>query len=107
MSPLRQALVGYLTVRRALGYKLARPEKLVGQFITYLETAGATTITVEHALAWATLPAGDASWHACRLSAVRGFAAYLRTIDPSAAGAASGPDPVAATPGHPLPLLRL
>jgi integrase len=84
VSPLRQALAGYLGVRRALGYKLARPEKLVGQFITYLEAAGATTITVEHALAWATLPAGDASWHACRLSAVRGFAAYLRTIDPSA-----------------------
>jgi integrase/recombinase XerD len=84
VSPLRQALAGYLTVRRALGYKLARPEKLVGQFLTYLEAAGAATITVEHALAWATLPAGDASWHAYRLSAVRGFAAYLRTIDPSA-----------------------
>jgi len=84
MSPLRQALAGYLAVRRALGYKLARPEKLLGQFIGYLEAAGAATITVEHALAWATLPAGDASWHASRMSAVRGFAAYLRTIDPSA-----------------------
>jgi integrase len=83
VSPLRQALAGYLAVRRALGYKLARPEKLLGQFITYLETAGATTLTTEHALAWATLPAGDASWHAYRLSAVRGFATYLRTIDPS------------------------
>ena len=44
MSPLRQALAGYLTVRRALGYKLARPEKLVGQFLTYLEAAGAATV---------------------------------------------------------------
>jgi integrase len=84
MSPLRQALAGYLAVRHALGYKLGRPEKLLGQFIGYLEAAGATTITTEHALAWATLPAGDASWHASRMSAVRGFAAYLRTIDPSA-----------------------
>jgi len=84
MSPLRQALAGYLEVRRALGYKLARPEKLLGQFISYLEAAGATTITTEHALGWATLPAGDASWHASRMSAVRGFASYLRTIDPSA-----------------------
>lgn len=84
MSPLRQALAGYLKVRRALGYKLTRPEKLLGQFITYLEAAGATTITTEHALAWATLPAGDASWHAYRMSAVRGFAVYLHTIDPSA-----------------------
>ena len=29
MSPLRQALAGYLAVRRSLGYKLARPEKLL------------------------------------------------------------------------------
>jgi len=36
MSPLRQALAGYLAVRRALGYKLGRPEKLLGQFIGYL-----------------------------------------------------------------------
>lgn len=84
MSPLRQALADYLAVRRSLGYKLARPEKLLGQFITYLEDAGAETVTTGHALAWATLPGGNQSWHALRLSAVRGFATYLRTIDPSA-----------------------
>jgi len=84
MTGLREALAGYLAVRRALGYKLARPEKLLAQFITYLEDAGAATVTTEHALAWATLPGGDANWHAHRLSAVRGFAAYLRTIDPAA-----------------------
>ena len=37
MSPLRQALADYLAVRRALGYKLERPEKLLGQFLDYLE----------------------------------------------------------------------
>jgi integrase len=84
MSPLRQVLAGYLAVRRSLGYQLARPEKLLGQFITYLEEAGAQTITTTHAVAWATLPGGNQSWHALRLSAVRGFAAYLHTIDPSA-----------------------
>jgi integrase len=84
MSPLRQALAGYLAVRRSLGYKLERPEKLLGQFISWLEDAGAATVTTEHALAWATLPGGDAYWHAYRLSVVRGFAAYLHTIDPSA-----------------------
>lgn len=83
MSPLRQPLADYLAVRRALGYKLARPEKLLGQFITYLEEAGAATVTTRHALAWAILPGGDASWHALRLSAVRGFATYLRTLDPA------------------------
>jgi integrase/recombinase XerD len=84
VSPLRRALADYLTIRRSLGYKLARPEKLLGQFITYLEDAGATTISIEHALVWATLPAGDISWHAYRMTAVRGFAIYLRTVDPSA-----------------------
>ena len=43
------------------------------------------TVTTEHALAWATLPAGaSAHWQAIRLSVVRGFAAYLHSIDPSA-----------------------
>jgi hypothetical protein len=35
-EPLRQALADYLAIRRSLGYKLARPEKLLSQFITYL-----------------------------------------------------------------------
>ena len=34
MSPLRQALVDYLAVRRALGYKLKRTENLLAQFGT-------------------------------------------------------------------------
>jgi len=84
VSPLRQALAGYLAVRRSLGYKLARPEKLLAQFITYLEDADAATVTTELALTWATLPAGNANWHAQRLSVVRGFAAYLHTVDPAA-----------------------
>lgn len=84
MSTLRQSLAGYLAVRRSLGYKLERPEKLLGQFIGWLEDAGAATVTTEHALAWATLPGGDPYWHAYRLSVARGFAVYLHTIDPSA-----------------------
>jgi integrase len=84
MSPLRQALAGYLAVRRSLGYGLARQEKLLGQFITYLEEAGAETVTTRLALAWAALPGGNQSWHALRLQAVRGFASHLHTIDPAA-----------------------
>lgn len=84
MSTLRQSLAGYLAVRRSLGYKLERPEKLLGQFIGWLEEAGAATVTTEHALGWATLPGGDPYWHAYRLSVARGFAVYLHTIDPAA-----------------------
>jgi integrase len=83
MTGLREALAGYLAVRRSLGYKLERPEKLLGQFITHLEDAGAETVTTGQALTWATLPGGDAYWHAYRLSVVRGFAIYLHTIDPA------------------------
>jgi integrase len=81
---LRHVIADYLAVRRSLGYKLARPEKLLGQFAGYLEQAGAVTVTVEHALAWAVLPGGDPSWHAYRLAVARGFAAWLRTTDPAA-----------------------
>ena len=82
MSPLREALAGYLSVRRALGFRLDRAEKLIGQFIDYLEERQAGVVTIEHAVAWATAPAGAASWwHALRLSAVRPFASWLHSLD--------------------------
>jgi integrase len=84
MSALSGAVADYLAVRRSLGYKFARPEKLLGQFTAYLEQAGAATVTAEHALAWAVLPDGDPSWHAYRLAVARGFAAWLATTDPDA-----------------------
>ena len=40
MNTLRQALADYLAVRRALGYKLARAEKLLAQFLDYVEDRG-------------------------------------------------------------------
>jgi integrase/recombinase XerD len=82
---LRQSLADYLKLRRALGYKLERPEKLLGQFIDYLETLGADTVTTEAAISWARLPEhGGSNWWASRLSVVRGFTAYLQTVDPAA-----------------------
>jgi integrase len=78
MSPLRRALADYLAVRRALGYKLALAERLLGQFVGYLEDAGADTVTIADAVAWAVLPGGSPWWHKQRLSIARGFAAHLR-----------------------------
>ncbi len=85
MTFLRQALADYLTMRRALGYRLARAEKLLAQFLTYLEDRGETRLRTETALAWATLPAGKdpRAWWASRLTVVRGFATFVRTIDPA------------------------
>ena len=45
-TPLRQELADYLALRRALGYRLARPEKLLNQFLDYLAHHGASRITV-------------------------------------------------------------
>jgi integrase len=91
VSPLRQALADYLAVRRSLGYKLAGAERLLGQFIAYLEERGEQTIRAELALAWATLPANaHPSWPWLRLSVVRGFAAHMKTIDPATEVPASG-----------------
>ena len=83
MSPLRQSVADYLVVRRALGYKLERTEKLLAQFVTYLEDLGEERVTTKHALAWAAPPAGVDAWLSNRLSVVRGFATYLQTIDPA------------------------
>ena len=84
MTDLRQALADYLAIRRAMGSRLARAEKLLAQFLTYLEERGQTRLRIANAVAWATEPTGvDPSWSAHRLGAVRGFATYLHTIDPA------------------------
>lgn len=83
MSRLRQALADYLRIRRALGYKLERAEKLLAQFLAYLEERDTMIVTVADALAWARLTGGSPDWWAFRLSAVRGFAAYLHALDPA------------------------
>lgn len=80
---LRAALADYLRLRRALGYALRRDEKLLAQFLTYLETRGTDTVTIADALTWANLPAGASpGWLAFRMRAVQGFAGYLHTLDP-------------------------
>lgn len=84
MTRLRQTLIDYLAVRRALGYKLARAAKLLDQFLVYVEQYGEEPLRLETMLAWATLPKGaDRSWASSRLSIVRGFARYVHAIDPA------------------------
>lgn len=83
MSIMRETVADYLTVRRALGFKLADHGWMLEDFASYLEQAGASTVTTELALGWATRTQGTESWRAARLSVVRGFARYLATIDPA------------------------
>ena len=39
---LREELANYLALRRALGYTLVRPEKLLNQFLSHLDDTGPT-----------------------------------------------------------------
>lgn len=79
MSALSEEVAEYLRVRRAMGHKLERAEQLLGQFVNHLEAVGATTVTVEQAVAWATKPVGvSRAWTSIRLGVVRSFATWLQ-----------------------------
>lgn len=83
MTSPRAALADYLALRRSLGFALERDEKLLTQFIAWLEQQDKHTVTVTDALRWVRLPEGASpSWIRMRMRAVRGFAGYLHTIDP-------------------------
>jgi integrase len=84
MSALRQALEQYLSTRQALGFKLRGYRSRLSDFVEYVDKVGATTITSEVALAWATKPQNvhPYTW-TVRLSMVTGFARYLNTLDPA------------------------
>jgi integrase/recombinase XerD len=84
MTPLRQALVDYLRIRRQLGFKLVSDQRHLENFVAFVERAGAERITVELAVMWARLPAdAHPHWWRRRLGIVRGFARYLATVDPA------------------------
>lgn len=82
MTGLEEQLADYLMMRRALGYKLTHQARLLDSFVGYLDDHGASWVSVELAVAWATQPVGvDPVWWAQRLGAVRTFATYLRNFD--------------------------
>lgn len=79
---LRVELDRYLTIRRAVGFKLARAELLLADYLRYLDAVDAPSITTDNAFAWASLPPnGASSWWGQRLSVVRAFARHLHAID--------------------------
>ena len=83
MSPLRAALRDYLRIRRSVGFKLESDERLLDNFVGFLERNGAARVTTEQALRWAKLPQNARPYHwRKRLGVVRLFARYVATIDP-------------------------
>lgn len=84
MTGLRRAAEEYLSIRRAVGFKLARTEGLLLGFVTFAEAEGATRVTTDLAVRWASLPAqAGPGWWNSRLSVVRCFARHLSAIDAS------------------------
>jgi len=85
VSDLHQVVEDYVAVRRALGAKLEGRPQLLKDFVAFVEAAGATTVTIELAVAWATLPGDDAhpTYLSNRLCFVRGFARHLQAFDPA------------------------
>jgi integrase/recombinase XerD len=83
MSGLRNHLRDYLSLRRALGFRLIEAEIYLNHFCTFMEARGATIVTAHLALEWATAPANirPTSW-ASRLTTVRQFARYLKGFEP-------------------------
>jgi integrase len=103
-AELRHRLADYLALRRGLGYALARDEKLLVQFIGWLEQHDRHMVTVDDAVTWVRLPdmAGP-SWLRMRMQVVRGFAGYLHTLD--AAHEVPPPGLVPARVGRAVPYL--
>lgn len=83
---LRAAAAQYLSDRRARGHRLADHGWMIAAFLDGLAARGIGTITIADAVAFALQPAGaQPVWHASRLRAVRGLAAYVHATDPTAA----------------------
>lgn len=83
MKSLKMEADDYIKLRRTLGFKLTNTHYFLKDFTSFMECERAPYITTELALRWAkqpqhTLPA----WWSKRLSAIRSFARYMKTMDP-------------------------
>lgn len=82
MTTLGEAVDDYLRLRRALGFKLRDTEIALHDFVSFLDRQGASRITTELALQWATQPQhAEPSHRARRLGIVRLFAEYRSACD--------------------------
>jgi integrase/recombinase XerD len=87
MTGFAQHAQEYLRLRRALGHDLADAVRLLPRFVAYLDSVGASTITIDIdiALAWVQRPDADpaSSVWSRRMTVVRGFARHLSSVDPA------------------------
>ncbi len=82
---LQCRLEQYLAMRHALGFVSKPTERLLHDFVKWLESQNFTgTITAQHAIDWASqAPHSDqVGRSARRLSMIRGFLTYIRALEP-------------------------
>lgn len=83
MTSLREGIVEYLELRRALGFRLKQDEVKLGDFADFVEQHNAAHITAKLAVEWARRPSSDdPNYRAGRLRVVRSFARYRILSDP-------------------------
>lgn len=83
MKTLSRHLQEYLTLRRQLGFKLYVEGSLLHSFVRFAQEQKARFINTKLALRWATLPTNIRQrQRARRLAMVRGFAGYLKMLEP-------------------------
>ena len=71
-------------MRRALGFKLESHGPRLMSFVRFCEDRGATAVTTDLAVEWATSTASDhEAYQARRLDVVRIFARHLQPLDPA------------------------
>lgn len=83
MSTLHHAVEEYLALRRSLGFDLRDVGLQLQGFATFADHEGATHVTVDLAVRWATQSkATESATRAARLHAVCGFARWRHATDP-------------------------
>jgi integrase/recombinase XerD len=86
VSALRARAGEYLAMRRALGFKLTTQGRHLMSFVRFCEERGASRVTADLAVQWATQTAKGSdseAYQARRLDIVRIFARHLQALDPS------------------------
>ena len=86
MSALRARAEEYLTMRRALGFKLTTQGRHLMSFVRFCEERSADHVTADLAVEWATRTSrgsGNEVYQARRLDVVRIFARHLQALDPA------------------------
>ena len=83
MRSLKQAIGGYLALRRSLGFKLREYGQCLDEFASFLRKNGSSHVTTKLAVEYATQRQDEepVSWSR-RLGIIRGFARYRMGADP-------------------------